>query len=139
MTMNTLLWLDDMRRPFTGTWVDDYSPIDTSNIVVEWVKSYDEFTKWINRNGLPTAICFDHDLGKLTEKELLSQGYSKQEARKRKGEEKSGYDCAKWLVEYCMDNEVDVPKYNVQSSNPAGRDNILGLLDNYHKVFTTRQ
>lgn len=133
--MRRLLWLDDMRCPFNGTWVDDYSPINTDNIVVDWVKSYFEFVNWIKKNGLPDAICFDHDLGKLTENELLAQGYSKKEARKAKGEEKNGYDCAKWLVEYCMDHEVDVPAFNVHSSNPAGKQNIMSYLDGYHKSF----
>jgi hypothetical protein len=81
--MKKLLWLDDIRCPFVGTWVDDFSPINTNNIVVEWVKSYSEFVNWINKNGLPDAICFDHDLGKLQD-----------------GTELNGYDCAKWLVEY---------------------------------------
>ena len=133
--MKKLLWLDDMRCPFNGTWVDDYSPINTNNIVVEWVKSYFEFVNWIKKNGLPDAICFDHDLGKLTENELLAKGYSKKEARKAKSEEKNGYDCAKWLVEYCMDHEVDVPAFNVHSSNPAGKQNIMSYLDGYHKSF----
>lgn len=133
--MKKLLWLDDMRCPFNGTWIDVYSPINTDNIVVEWVKSYYEFTKWIEKNGLPDAICFDHDLGKLTENELLVQGYSKKEARKTKSDEKNGYDCAKWLVDYCMDKNIDVPPFNVHSSNPAGKENIMSYLNNYHNFF----
>ena len=115
--MSRLLWLDDMRCPFYGTWVEDYCPIDTDNIVVEWVKSYSEFVNWIEKNGLPDAICFDHDLGKLSD-----------------GTELNGYDCAKWLVEYCIDHECDVPTFNCQSSNPAGRDNIMSYLKNYHNL-----
>ena len=116
--MNKLLWLDDIRCPFYGTWVDDYSPINTDNIIVEWVKSYSEFVNWISKNGLPDAICFDHDLGKLPD-----------------GTELNGYDCAKWLVEYCMDHEVDVPSFNVHRSNPAGKQNIMSYLNGYHKSF----
>ena len=133
--MKRLLWLDDIRDPFS-TEVDwlSCSPIGR-NIDVIWVKSYFEFVDWINKNGLPDAVSFDHDLGKFTEIELLNQGVSKKEARKRKGEEKNGYDCAKWLVEYCMDKDIDIPIFNTHSSNPSGSENIISLLNNYHKFY----
>jgi hypothetical protein len=47
--------------------------------------------------------------------------------------EKTGYDCAKWLVNFCMDNNLKLPEYYVHSMNPVGRRNILGYLDNYVK------
>ena len=131
----TLLWLDDVRDPSSnfGEWLI-FSPIGR-DVKVVWVKTYFEFVKWIKENGLPDAICFDHDLGKNTEKELLAAGYSKKEARKLKKEEKTGYDCAKWLVEYCLDRGRKVPAWGLQTSNPAGRDNIDALLKNYNKTF----
>jgi hypothetical protein len=58
---------------------------------------------------------------------------SKRQARVQKRETISGYDCAKWLVEYCMDNDLDLPNWIVQSANPVGKDNINGLLNNYLK------
>ena len=63
--MKLLLWLDDLRDPTKMDWSDwlsKYSPIDHPFKVV-WVKSYAEFTGWINANRLPDGICFDHDLG----------------------------------------------------------------------------
>lgn len=131
----TLLWLDDIRNPM-DTQVDwlAYSPIGRYPYVV-WVKSYDEFVKFITENGLPDGICFDHDLGKATEKELLAKGVSKQEARKRKGEEKNGYDCAKWLVDYCLDRDLDIPPFGLQTSNPVGRESISSLLSNYRDFY----
>lgn len=133
----TLLWLDDIRDPMDTQvdWLGLYSPIGKYEPYVVWVKSYDEFVRFITTNGLPDAICFDHDLGKATEKELLSNGCSKEEARRRKGEEKNGFDCAKWLVGYCIDNGLDVPKYGMQTSNPVGRENIQSLLDQYHDFY----
>lgn len=111
-----------------------YSPIGLYPYVV-WVKSYNEFVKYITNNGLPDAICFDHDLGKFTEQELLAIGVSKQEARKRKGEEKTGFDCAKWLVDYCLDNDLDIPKFGLQTSNPVGKEKIKSLLEQYHEHY----
>lgn len=130
--MKKLLWLDDYRNPFDieTDWLI-FSPIGR-DVNVNWVKSYYEFCEWIKINGLPDAICFDHDLGKLIETELLKNGYSKKEARKMNGQEKNGYDCAKFLVEYCLDNNLKIPSYSMQSGNPVGRENISCLLENYN-------
>jgi len=112
--MKKLLWLDDIRDPKTSDWLLTYAPeYAYGDGEVIWVKNYDEFVSWIEKNGLPDGICFDHDLG----------------------EEKSGYDCAKWLVEYCMDNNLPIPKFNIQSANPTGKININSLLKNYQKFY----
>lgn len=129
MTTKTLLWLDDIRDPNTGNWLD-YSPIQKPYDVI-WVKSYKEFVDWIKINGLPTAICFDHDLGMIVTLAAREKGMSKRKSRELKKYEMSGYDCAKWLVEYCIDNDLDVPLYNIQSANPVGKENIDMLFKNY--------
>lgn len=125
-----LLWLDDIRNPHESNWLS-YSPIPHKEVI--WVKSYLEFTKWIKKNGLPDGICFDHDLGKEVETKVRSKGLSKKAARKLKGEEKTGMDCAKWLVEYCMDNKMELPVWNIHSANPVGKANIGGLLINFEQ------
>lgn len=129
--MKTLLWLDDIRNPFEDNWLE-FSPIGR-DVDTIWVKSYTQFIVWIMGNGLPDAICFDHDLGEDVARARVADGMSKRQARIKKRETMSGYDCAKWLVEYCMDNDLDLPKWNIQSANPVGADNIRGLLNNYTK------
>lgn len=65
-------------------WLDDFrNPADyvVGDYEISWAKNYDDFCKFISENGLPDIICFDHDLD----------------------EEKSGYDCAKFVVNYCQD------------------------------------
>ena len=111
----TILWLDDMRNPFEDSWIHDYAPQFLEETIV-WVKNYDSFVGWIKNNGLPHTIAFDHDLGEDIARETIS-----------------GYDCAKWLVEYCIDNDLNLPNWIVQSANPVGKDNINGLLNNYLK------
>ncbi len=76
------------------------------------VRNYEEFVQSIDQNGLPDEISFDHDLGE---------------------DVKTGYDCAKWLCEYCWMNGIPIPPYNVHSANPVGRDNIIGTLKSYEK------
>ena len=112
--MKKLLWLDDLRDPLdkNADWLN-YSPIG-KEVEVIWVKSTTEFQKWIMENGLPDGICFDHDLGEATA---------------------SGYDCAKWLVDYCLEREFLPPIWACQSANPVGRENINKLLLAFIKYF----
>lgn len=113
--MKTLLWLDDWRDPFENPEWLNFSPIG-KDVEVHWVKSYAEFTDWITQNGLPTAICFDHDLGDIDDKTELT-----------------GYDCAKWLVRYCINYHKPLPVWKVISSNPVGREKIESWLSNFQK------
>ena len=34
-----------------------------------------------------------------------------------------------------MDNDLDIPKFGIQSSNGPGADNIRAYLLNYHKFY----
>lgn len=123
-----LLFLDDLRLPsqvthawHNGTWAPFPNSFDW-----EIVRSYSEFTEFILKNGkLPDAISFDHDLsfeqypqGELT---LNPIDYSK-------FKEKTGLDCAKWLTEYCLSHDLDLPSFYVHSFNPVGRMNIVNYL-----------
>ena len=113
MTNTKLIWLDDIRNPFKDNWILSYAPEfskSESNII--WLKSYTEFIKWINKNGIPSKVCFDHDLG---------------------DSEMTGYDCAKWLATHCMNNNIKLPKWEIQSANPVGKTNINSYLNNYLK------
>lgn len=118
--MKKLLWLDDIRDPFAndGEWLA-FSPISRP-YEVHWVKSYQEFIDWISENGMPDAVCFDHDLG--------DEGTN----------EKTGYDCAKWLVDTAIDSGDRLPEWGIQSANPVGAENINRLLTNFKK-FTQIQ
>ena len=132
--MKKLLWLDDYRDPFGdfSEWLM-FSPIG-QDVEVHWVKNYEEFTKWIYRNGLPDGICFDHDLDDqhYTPEELWTDyAKSKQYQEAQKYTEKTGYDCAKFLTEYCIDYSKELPKWYSHSANPVGRDNIDRLLINF--------
>ena len=135
--MKTLLWLDDIRNPLEDSWLV-FSPIEQPFNVV-WVKSYIGFVKYITDNGLPTAICFDHDLGDDHKKAdngmiICHHGLAiGKDGYPICSGEKTGMDCAKWLVEYCMDNDKTLPLYNIQSANPVGKENIDSLLKNYLK------
>ena len=129
-----LLWLDDYRDPFdTETDWLIFSPIGR-DVEIHWVKSFDEFTQWIETNGLPDGICFDHDLAEshYAPEEVWGEGYQDW-VNSQNFSEKTGYDCADWLVDYCLDQEELLPRWNSQSANPPGRENINKLLGNFLK------
>lgn len=125
-----LLWLDDIRDPSNSYW-QRYFPEYADETVI-WVKNYDEFVEWIELHGLPDMIAFDHDLEpdhyEFSPEELMKGNFNHV---KEYG--KTGYDCAHWLVDFCINNEVSLPDYISQSANPTGKENILKLLDNYSK------
>lgn len=128
-----ILWLDDLRNPFLD--LESKVPKIENSILI-WVLNYHEFTMWIERNGLPDVISFDHDLAfeHYTPEHLwtdyqLSKEY--QDAQNYK--EKTGLDCAKWLCDYCLENDKDIPKYYIHSANPVGADNIHAYLFNFSK------
>lgn len=128
---NTLLWLDDYRDP-NDTKIDwlVFSPIG-KNVEVIWIKTYNEFVEYILTNGLPEAICFDHDLSDF---QAFKSNYPElMEDVELPETEKTGYDCAKWLIDYCLDNNLNIPKYNIQSANPIGKENIDKLLKSFNK------
>lgn len=80
------------------------------------LRNFDEFKEFIDLYGIPKFISFDHDLGA----------------------EKSGYDCAKYLVNYCLNKEYKLPLFKVHSQNPVGRENIEKLLNNYNRIFDNK-
>lgn len=127
---DVILWLDDIRNPYLD--IEGKVPKDSGNII--WVINYEQFVQWIEKFGMPSIISFDHDLAdehQTPEQYWNDYQLSKEYQDAQIYTEKTGLDCAKWLVEYCMDNNFKLPKYYVHSANPPGRDNILGLLNNF--------
>jgi len=131
--MKTLIWLDDIRNPFEGSWLN-FSPIPLNELgEIVWLKSYKEFVSWIKTNGLPDGICFDHDLADEHNQAQLTD-FKLHNADVERFKEMTGYDCAKWLVNYCIDNNLKLPLFNIQSANPVGKQNIYSLLTNFNKL-----
>lgn len=130
-----MLWLDDKRNPEHG-WI---KPDDLKYDIV-WVKSYDEFTQWILSHGLPDRISFDHD---LDDEHYVAYGYIDLDPALPEShqigidydsfKEKTGYDCAKWLVAHCEQVGGMLPLCTVHSANYEGAQNIRQYLLNASK------
>jgi len=132
MSDKKILWLDDLRNPF----LDIEGRVPKENGIINWVLNYEEFVQWIEKFGLPSIISFDHDLADehyTPEKYWDDYQLSKKYQESQNYQEKTGMDCAKWLIDYCIDKKEKLPQYYVHSANPVGADNIIGILENYKK------
>lgn len=132
--MSYRLFLDDERDPPRIPWRKRLGAVfgrllgwPTSPDVEPWivVRSYDAAVAVIAQRGLPRHIAFDHDLG---------LGADGEPAR-------SGYDLAKWIVDYSLDHDSDLSGFTwyVHSQNPAGARNIDALLANLKSVVQGRR
>ena len=127
------LFLDDERDPKKVTWVE--LPL------VEWViaRSYNQFVEIIQKNGLPESVSFDHD---LADEHYVEYTAAHDPKAPTKGsinygafKEKTGYDCAKWLAQYCVDNNRPLPQYYIHTMNPIGGANIFSILESAKRVI----
>jgi hypothetical protein len=115
------LYLDDVRIPTEGDW--------------QVVRNYDEFVSHIKLKGLASyeVISLDHDLGEGALIEYYTNTKPNYELDYNRIPEKTGMDCARWLVAESMNTKIDLPTIYVHSSNPIGAANIMGYLNNYFK------
>lgn len=136
--MSYNLFLDDIRDPWM---VGDYIyPFEIKALYRKerWnvVRNYSEFCAFIESNGLPEIISFDHD---LADEHYTPQEYwesyekSKNYQAGKQYKEKTGLDCAKWFIDYIIDGGHELPKMLCHSLNPVGKDNILALFESYKK------
>ena len=85
---------------------DERVPVTDDWVVV---RSYKDFVMTLTYKGTPYEVAFDHDLGT----------------------ERTGLDCANFLVNQAL-NGLGFPSIvSVHSQNPVGRDAILGLIENF--------
>ncbi len=104
----------------TKLYIDDIRiPDERDNFTL--LKSYSEAVHWMRTNGCPDYISFDHDLGQTRGRNPVI--------------EKTGFDIAKWMVEYDMNSKgkfiTDNFSFTVHSANIMGAANIVGLLECY--------
>jgi hypothetical protein len=115
------LYLDDVRIPTEGNW--------------EVVRTYEEFVAHIKLNGLENyeVISLDHDLGESAMQEYYTNVKPNYELDYKRIEEKTGMDCARFLVAESITKNIPLPQIYVHSANPIGTHNILGYINNYFR------
>lgn len=133
--MKIQIYLDDIRTPVNPEWVV--------------VRSYDEFVEKVRELGLENieVISLDHDLGDTAMNEYFNNVSPNYTLDYSNIEEKTGMDCAKWIVNYYYDNYnlaedlisrkskkiigITFPKVYTHSANPIGSANIMGYINNF--------
>jgi hypothetical protein len=119
--MSYYLYLDDdLRRP---------PSVGANNVYPEqlrflyrkelWcmISNYEQFVGIITRVGIPKYVSLDYDLGKG---------------------EKTGYDCCVWLVDYCNQNNLELPEIICHSWNSEGRNQIMDLVKAVRPISNTK-
>ena len=109
--MTYAMFIDDERWPKDATWAEWYGSRDNWVVARNWTETYDT----IKNLGFPNFISFDHDLGDPDA-------------------EPTGFEIAKMLVDYDMDEYMEIPadfQFSVHSQNPIGKKNIESYLNNY--------
>lgn len=115
------LFLDDERNPWDVTWCD--IPRDKQYNIQ---RNYDGFVASIIARGVPDFVSFDHDLADEHYVAMLAECEGKHVDY---GPEKTGYDCAKFLVDFCANNGYNFPRYAVHSMNPIGSKRITDYIE----------
>lgn len=115
------IYVDDVRTPIDKDWIV--------------IRTYEEFVEIVEKLGLDQIklISLDHDLGDKAILEYYTNAV-------KYGiidydnliDEKTGYDCAKWLVNKWLDG-APVCQVHTHSHNGVGRKNIKSLINNYYK------
>jgi hypothetical protein len=116
-----------MKKDKINIFVDDErNPLDVKNLmgkyfVDDWVivRNYPDFVKLVNANiGNIHIVSFDHDLACIVN-----------------GFEKTGKDCADYLIDRYMENDIEFPSWFVHTQNTEGRKNIISKILTYLKVI----
>jgi hypothetical protein len=134
--MDVRIYLDDVR-----------TPVDKDTWIV--VRNYDEFIEKVIEVGLENikTISLDHDLGDTAMQEYYNNVSPHYKLDYVNIKEKTGLDCAKWLIEHYYDNyHIDeellsrnskrkigiiFPAVYTHSANPIGSANIMGYVNNF--------
>lgn len=115
------IYLDDVRIPSEEGWTI--------------VRNYDEFVAKISLYGLKNVelISLDHDLDKSAMQEWVFNTYKNYQINYDNIRQKTGLDCAKWLIQQWERGEP-VVKVVVHSANAIGSGNILGIINHYKHI-----
>jgi hypothetical protein len=129
------IYLDDVRTPKENNWVV--------------VRNYDEFVSKVTEIGLNNieVISLDHDLGDTAMNEYFNNVSPNYSLNYDNIKEKTGLDCAKWLVNHFYDTNPEwiemnrvikredgmvFPQVYTHSANPIGSANIMGYINNFY-------
>lgn len=131
------LFLDDVRMPNDCLTYIQEPRYSTRKWVI--VRSYDEFVQvLLNRwsdGEFPELVSFDHDLADEHYDPAMYHGEEAYNNAELKFTEKTGNECAKFFVDFCIQQSIELPECLVHSMNPIGRDKIKNTLKDYARYY----
>jgi hypothetical protein len=80
-------------------------------------------------NSFPSVISLDHDLHNEHYGHLVSP------IPYQDFQEKTGYDCLLWLIEFIKGNKLPLPILKVHSLNEVGKQNIIEKWIEFQKQY----
>lgn len=106
------IYLDDLRTPIDQDWIV--------------VRDYEEFVNKVTEIGFENIelVSLDHDLADIHYNTDLYDTII----------EKTGYDCAKWLIEKWQEGNTIFDVYT-HSANTVGVKNIVELINSYRRFI----
>lgn len=120
------IFLDDMRVPHDCSIYMERRIGHLAAIYDEkWtvVRDFDAFVKVVTEHiDDIMVVSFDHD---LAPEHYVSENW--QDSKHGIYEEKTGYDCAKWMKEFYAEMQTDHPMILIHSMNPVGVENIKNV------------
>lgn len=128
------LFLDDIRCPEEcNLYKTKYMPLNRAVYTQEpWkiVRNYAEFVLAIKTElsvgRFPKLVSFDHDLADIHyDPKTWTETFTYLE--------ETGKDAARWFVQFCIDNDLELPECIVHSMNPIGAERIYNELQDYYR------
>ncbi len=135
--MSIKIFLDDYRTPTDCLpyMHKRIGPLNSIYSAGEWyvVRNYPEFVRAIDRfKGEITHVSFDHDLADGHYHQNMQEGKLNYDSEDFKSDDlnKTGYHCAKYMLEVYEKEKLERPVLFVHSMNPVGTENIINLFKN---------
>jgi len=122
------IFLDDIRTPISTRHVQ--LPRASWKVVRDYKGFCNAINQYHNKyNGVPRFIAFDNDLDAEHYRDSMFGDPARYNDYYDTFQEKTGYDCAKWLIEFCRSKQLRIPDFICHSMNPVGKKNIESILD----------
>jgi hypothetical protein len=127
----TLVWLDDIRDPSKSGWlkyIEFYIDNDIDNIGIYWVKNLNQLKIHLEVHGLPDIFSFDTivDSYQIDMFDRIKNDIEEKE--------KLGYKAVVKVIDYCIKNDLDFPKYHIHSGTKEERNEIINYINNFQNI-----
>jgi len=131
------LFLDDFRHPYDCSFYMSRPAIYTKLdwVIVRSAKEFvDTITKKLKIGEFPELVSFDHDLADEHYDPSMHKGVSTYNQMAVRFTEPTGKECAEWLVQVCIDNDLKLPECEYHTMNPAGKERLKQAIADYERL-----